>query len=203
MVTLIIYHANPHREETSFAGLPLIDQHAPFTWPTCNACHLPMQHLGKIATDLGYEQLFMCQNDPGVCSEWDADMGANCVIITPSSDSLMPLSPPDSGEALRQGNPYGTRLVTIDAENYSDAIRLWKKDNNTDSARLVLGQLYGEPEWLQNDETPTCNHCKKNMRFVAQLEAGPDYKTEMNFGGGCAYVFDCGCKNTAKFLWQC
>jgi hypothetical protein len=41
------------------------------------------------------------------------------------------------------------------------------------------------------------------MRFVAQLEQGPDSASEMNFGGGCAYVFDCGCgAHAAKMLWQ-
>ncbi|WP_261365043.1 hypothetical protein [Anatilimnocola floriformis] len=40
------------------------------------------------------------------------------------------------------------------------------------------------------------------MNFLAQLEEGPE--PAMNFGGGgCAYVFDCGCGNhSAKLLWQ-
>ena len=43
------------------------------------------------------------------------------------------------------------------------------------------------------------------MRFLAQLEEGPDWRTEMNFGGGgCGYVFDCTCRSgSAKLLWQC
>ena len=68
----------------------------------------------------------------------------------------------------------------------------------------MLGQLAGAPSWLQGDETPVCAACQNRMRFVAQLEEGPDHNTAMNFGGGCAYVFDCSCgAATGKMLWQC
>lgn len=31
----------------------------------------------------------------------------------------------------------------------------------------------------------------------------PDHETEINFGGGCAYLFECDCAGgTGKFLWQ-
>ena len=36
------------------------------------------------------------------------------------------------------------------------------------------------------------------MRFVAQLEEGPDHRTAMNFGGGVGYLFDCKEGKTAK-----
>ena len=41
------------------------------------------------------------------------------------------------------------------------------------------------------------------MRFVAQLEEGPDHITAMNSsGGGAAYLFDCKEGKTTKFLWK-
>jgi hypothetical protein len=69
---------------------------------------------------------------------------------------------------------------------------------------MVLGMVKGEPFWLQGDETPICNTCSQPMKLLAQLEVGPEYETEMNFGGGgCAYLFDCKECESAKFLWQC
>ena len=73
------------------------------------------------------------------------------------------------------------------------------RENWKGNKRDVLGQLYGEPSWIQGDETPECDCCNKPMRFVAQLEEGPDHRTAMNFGGGgVAYLFDCKQGKTAK-----
>lgn len=68
----------------------------------------------------------------------------------------------------------------------------------------VLGQLGGQPAWLQNDETPACPTCARQMRLVVQLEEGRDHATAMNFGGrGEAYAFACEPCAQAVFLWQC
>ncbi|HYF68581.1 MAG TPA: hypothetical protein VD884_10610 [Ohtaekwangia sp.] len=121
--------------------------------------------------------------------------GGNKVIIV-NNDKLEFVKPGDRKLSLRE-TEYGVKLVKVEATDYDSA-----RENWIGNRREVLGQLYGEPIWLQSDETPTCSCCGKSMRFVAQLEQGPDYKTQMNFGGGVAYLFDCIEGSTAKFLWQ-
>ncbi|CAM4226575.1 DUF1963 domain-containing protein [Comamonas aquatilis] len=162
-----------------------------------------MQFLGQIrsASD-ELLLLFMCQNDPGLCEEWDADGGGNQVIAVGTSE-LQLLQPPADGETLRQTR-HGASLLTVDAADYDQARSQWM-ESSAKPGREVLGQLGGEPSWLQNDETPQCDSCRQPMEFVAQLEQGPDWKTEMNFGGGgCAYIFRCSCAGgSAKLLWQC
>jgi len=67
----------------------------------------------------------------------------------------------------------------------------------------VLGQVGGQPAWLQNDETPVCSVCDQPMSFVAQLEEGHDHQTAANFGGGgCGYGYRCDTCRNAAFLWQ-
>jgi len=201
MITLLIKSDEFDLRETSFGGLPVKSGDQNFDWPVCKSCQLPMQYLGRIATDIGLEQIFMCQNNPGCCNEWDSESGANTVLITDSS-CLNCASAPTNGEVVRNCE-HGAKIVEIDAEDYDEARLKWKEESGL-GMRQVLGQVYGEPQWLQNDETPTCAGCGNKMRFVAQLEQGPNWETEMNFGGGgCAYLFDCRCNGSAKFLWQC
>jgi hypothetical protein len=201
MIKLIVNEDKVVVNGTSFGGRPVHEEGHNFDWPICKSCNLPMQFLGKIETDLGLEQIFMCQNNPGCCDEWEANSGGNSVLISNVKNPVFVVSPSE-GEVIRACE-HGAKVVEIEAENYDDARVQWTEQTGN-GMRQVLGQLFGEPLWLQNDETPECSVCGKAMRFVAQLEQGPDGKTEMNFGGGgCAYLFDCRCKNTAKFLWQC
>ncbi len=188
-------------DETSFGGLPVKVKGEDFIWPSCECCKGTMQFLGKISTDQGLQQVFMCQNDPGLCEEWDPNDGGNKVVIT-QADNLEEVPAPEGSETIR-GTVYGAATVDFDAPDYDVAMEKWPEENNV-SPRQVLGQLMGEPSWIQGEEVPDCDICKKPMRFVAQLEQGPDWETEMNFGGGgCAYLFDCQCSKSAKFLFQC
>ena len=143
--------------------------------------------------------VFMCGNDPGMCDEWDADAGGNAVIAV-ATDGLRLADVPAQGEAVRPR--YGAEIEAIAAKDYDAARSRWAEAHDG-RQREVLGQLGGVPSWLQGDETPACTACSKPMTLAAQLETGPDYATEMNFGGGCGYVFDCGCaEGKPKFLWQ-
>lgn len=147
--------------------------------------------------------LYMCQNDPGACNEWDPDSGANLVQVHDLPQTFSAMSPPaDSGPTLR-ASVNGAIVEAVSAADYDSARDRWPVEHGK-SPREVLGQLSGAPSWLQGDETPVCTACQSRMRFVAQLEEGPDHETAMNFGGGCAYVFDCACGSaTGKLLWQC
>jgi hypothetical protein len=199
MIKLLIYDTSKSEtlKETSFGGLPVKAINKTIEWPRCETCKAEMQYQGKIKTDIGIEMIFMCNNDPGMCDEWDANGGGNKVIIV-NEENLEFFKPIDTELSLRE-TVYGAKEIETVAVDYDSA-----RENWTGNRREVLGQLNGEPSWIQGDETPECDCCKKSMRFVAQLEEGPDYKTIMNFGGGgIAYLFDCKAGNTAKFLWQC
>lgn len=190
-------------QETNFGGAPVKGVGETFEWPTCQSCEGNMQYLGKVKADLGLEQIFMCQNDPGLCEEYAADYGGNRVVITRATE-LEAVAIPEEGIVVR-GIEHGCEVAEYDSNDYDEAREKWAEEKQV-AGRAVLGQLFGSPEWIQGDETPECDQCKKPMRFVAQLEEGygADVKADMNFGGGgCAYLFDCSCNLTAKFLWQC
>jgi hypothetical protein len=73
MTDLLIYSPLKTKKanffETNFGGLPVAKNAQEFDWPNCTHCQLPMQFLGKIASENRLYQIFMCQNDPGVCEE--------------------------------------------------------------------------------------------------------------------------------------
>ncbi len=187
---------NNRLEETGFGGLPVREIDKTVDWPECRTCKAEMQYQGKIKTDIGIELIFMCNNDPGMCDEWDAEGGGNKALIV-DGENLEFFKPADAELSVRD-TEYGVTLVETEDIDYDSARENWKGNK-----REVLGQLYGEPAWIQGDETPECDCCNKPMRFVAQLEEGPDHRTAMNFGGGgVAYLFDCTKGKTAKFLWQ-
>jgi len=189
-------------EKTMFGGQPSAPLNA-FEWPKCRSCGGNMQFLGQLQASAGQLLLlFMCQNDPGSCEEWDPDQGGNRVISV-SPTNLQLVSPPAGGDTLR-ATRYGAAMVQVSEQDYDEARTQWAAASGR-AATEVLGQLGGAPSWIQNDETPACNSCGEPMQFVAQLEQGPDWQTEMNFGGGgYAYVFRCACtQDSAKLLWQC
>ncbi|HZF88447.1 hypothetical protein [Streptomyces sp.] len=148
--------------------------------------------------------IFMCQNDPGLCDEWSPTAGGNRALLYPS-DALRPMAAPvpDGDEdVLRLGAVNAVTLVSSPAADYSEAREEWG-NRSGNSPRNVLGQLGGQPDWLQGDETPACATCTQPMILVAQLEEGPDHTTAMNFGGGTAFAFACGPCAQGAFLWQC
>jgi hypothetical protein len=189
--------------ETAFGGRPSAP-HGAIEWPVCLSCKGHMQFLGQLAQSESNELLllFMCQNEPGICDEWDAEAGGNKVLAV-SSGNLQLVSPPSSGEVVRPVR-YAARIVVRSEEDYESAREAWSAGNDV-SPREVLGKAGGEPTWIQGEEVPICSLCTDPMTFIAQLEQGPDWQTDMNFGGGgCAYVFRCSCGTASpKFLWQC
>ena len=198
MIKLLIN--TPSKEQlsnkTSFGGLPVkgVDQN--IEWPKCETCSSEMEYQGKIKTDIGLELIFMCQNDPGMCDEWDANEGGNKVLII--ADENLEYFNPETETNTTRNTEYSATTFEIEADNYDEA-----REKCEENPRDILGALYGEPDWIQNDETPNCDCCNEKMRFVAQLEEGPDHKTAMNFGGGVGYLFDCKKNKTGNFLWQC
>ena len=190
---------------TSIGGRPL----APINtnWPVCKICHHPMQFLAQLQLASVPEVqshsdqvllLFQCQNQPGLCDEWEPNSGGNAAVLVASNDRL-PLQVPAgetllSAESKVQYVPYAAvNGGTTPDDRYCEEIDAWKSQ--------VLGKLGGEPLWIQSNETPTCT-CGSEMTFVAQLEERGG--GGINFGGGAGYAFVCRtCRNQARFLWQC
>ena len=69
-------------------------------------------------------------------------------------------------------------------------------------------KLGGIPDWLQNDETPKCPHCRHTMEFIAQIDSidytgFPNPKAEYMLGDvGMIYVFFCKKCGTSTSVFQ-
>jgi hypothetical protein len=188
VTTLMIYAGSSEEDSPGLrtGGLPLVPEG--FTWPVCRSCTGSMQFVAQLDAGLA---IFLCQNEPGLCDEWEADSGANLAVVLPPGGR--PAVPPPTG-VTRLGAVAAARLVEVPGA-YDEARSAWPG-----GGRAVLGQLGGAPGWLQDDDTPDC--CGAPMTFRAQLEVGPDYATEINFGGGCGYAFTCARCAKAAFLFQ-
>lgn len=177
-----------------------------FEWPRCRECEGPMQFLAQVSLtdiepgDIGLFSAFMCQNDPGLCDEWDPRAGGNRAYVFLADTTATPVPPGDGVTLLDETSAIG--FQQIDVEDYLGASEQWCERSGR-PALEVLGQVGGRPAWLQNDETPECDSCTQPMTFVVQLEEGHDHRTSMNFGGGgCGYGFHCRACAAAVFLWQ-
>jgi hypothetical protein len=150
--------------------------------------------------NMGLLSVLMCQNDPGLCDEWDPSAGGNRAFVFTPDATHIPI-PPGDGIALLD-EACAVEFEEVDTEDYLDAPERWHQRSSR-PAQEVLGQVGGRPAWLQNDETPACSSCAQPMTFVVQLEEGHDHRTSMNFGGGgCGYGFCCRACASAAFLWQ-
>jgi hypothetical protein len=155
----------------------------------------------EAAAGRGVLSIFMCQNDPGLCGDWDPASGGNRALLFPRG-GLAPTPVPAEGNTLLP-EACGIDYVMIDADTYEEARGHWSEKSGR-PLREVLGQLGGAPSWLQAEETPSCPSCAQPMGFVAQFEEGHDHSTAANFGGGgCGYAFACEPCGQGAFLWQC
>lgn len=126
--------------------------------------------------------------------------GGNQAFLFPAEGLRAAVVPP--GPATTLGEVSAVRYVTVQA-GYGEARLSWAEREHRPQLD-VLGQLGGEPSWVQGDETPSCPVCARLMSFTVQLEEGHDHRTAANFGGlGCGYGFTCRECGTAAFLWQC
>ncbi|MDB4873127.1 MAG: hypothetical protein JWL97_4131 [Gemmatimonadales bacterium] len=202
MTTLMTYvePIDVHAPVTRVGGVPLVP--AGFSWPDCAECDGPMQFLAQLfLDDLAPKaaaaggavlSIFMCQNDPGLCGEWDPQSGGNRALLF-SRDGLTAALVPAEGKTLF---PESWKIGYVTVNEPADLAVL--------GGDPVLGQLGGNPVWLQDDETPTCPSCAAPMGFVAQLEEGHGGNESMNFGGGgIGYAFACEPCAQGLFLFQC
>ncbi len=201
--TLLIHDGStaPYAPVTRMGGLPLAP--AGTAWPVCATCSGHLQFIAQLVLEeeRGTVAVFMCANDPGLCEEWSATAGGNRAFLFPAG-GLIPLSRPNGEAVLELGAVRGVERVEMPGQDYWDAAPTWAARAGRSTGE-VLGQLGGNPDWLQNDETPDCPGCEQPMAFTAQLEEGPESRTAPNFGSGSAYVFTCEPCRRAAFGWQC
>ncbi|WP_211241170.1 hypothetical protein [Pseudonocardia spinosispora] len=190
---------SPDAEVTRTGGVPLVP--ANFHWPTCATCRRPMQFLAQlIRDDYPALSIFMCGNDPGMCDEWEPDGGGNRALLF-TGDALRPAHVPADGVPLLD-EVSGVRWEMADEQDYDAARAQWEAAGG--AVNDILGQVGGEPSWIQGDETPTCPGCERSMEFLVQWETGHDPQTAINFGdAGCGYAFACRACGEARFLTQC
>jgi hypothetical protein len=150
-----------------------------------------------VAGGHGVLAVFQCENDED-CGTWDSVGGANLAVIFREKD-LVAAAPPE-GNSVRP-EVEAVKFVSVNENDYEEARVAWSRQEGQ-TPRWVLGQLGGDPSWLQGDETPACPDCEISMDFILQMEEGHDYSTSANFGGGSAYVFACSSCDEAAFLWQ-
>jgi hypothetical protein len=108
-----------------------------FRWPRCRQCGGALQFLAQLALpDIGITSLaprdqflllFQCQNEPGMCDEWDPNAGGNaaCLVTVAAARPVTPAA-----------DPVAVAVEATDAP---------------------LGFVGGDPEWIQGDETPMCS----------------------------------------------
>lgn len=146
---------------------------------------VPLDELGQAGKLL---LTFQCQNDPGMCDEWDPASGGNAALVTKAEDGRVTESPGLTAEQLREFKE--DRTVIAPAIKLELAL----------SGKNEVGAVGGAPEWIQADETPVCK-CGERMRLAVQLDENAH--EQLNFGGGGrAYAFICEACMAAKFLWQ-
>ena len=129
--------------------------------------------------------LFLCQNQPGMCDDWDANSGGNCAMLLAEGSDTQ--DAPASGNTMLSSESYVTLVP------YDSTIAVETDDDGyvsvVDEDDAVLGKVGGNPLWLQADETPNCE-CGRKMQFLALLEDRGG--GGINFGGGgVGYAFLC------------
>ncbi len=160
--------------------------------PNCKVCHEAMSLICTIDDPNIINKpilIFQCCNDPGMCEDWAADEGGNCVL---THDTLSTENSPN--EMLIESIHIDIAEEDLDNEDYGYF------DIICDDERFehVLGKVHGNPAWLQGEETPDC--CSKPMNFILQFSECADINLG---GGGIGYLFSCDDCEKNKFLWQC
>lgn len=176
-------------------------------WPRCAVCGAPMCHMMQLDSgpwlDLnGYQRMsvFICHATGGRCEDWDANKGANQVLLHAAKDENLYDGPPTVRVYRR------TRLV---AGEVTDELALMRRVKAGElSMKDALQQLRhdklgGGAVWLQGDSTPQSRAGEGPMRLLVQFTT--DVVAFDITPGGMGYVFidphDPGA-SAARFLWQ-
>lgn len=125
------------------------------------------------------------------CSIGDPDVGTSAVLLLGESDLGSTAAPAGMEVRAAEVLQWGKAKFDLDPE---------KEEIDPESQSVGGTKLGGHPTWVQETVRPTCNECKKPMRFVGQLDGGD---TGMGFGDiGMGYVFACEDEHGGKFVTQ-
>ncbi len=170
---------------TRLGGRPLAPPR--FEWPHCKSCSHPLQFLAQVRlrdVDAAWPDrlllLFACATPDTYCEVGRADSDGNHVACVETLGSS-PLSPP-APQSLRRIE--GVSLVPFESD-YEAA-----REEMGTATRFVYGQV-GEPATSVSGFVPDCGSCQEPMRFVAQLEEGPDAETQFPFNGTTGFAYVC------------
>lgn len=204
---------------TRVGGRPLMP--AGSRWPECRGCSMPMQFLAQIRLrdagdpDIGDGLLLIWHCDElGIdCAPYEPEMGANLALVCELGSDMEVLAVPDAGSHVldRIDGVERVRLdrpLPLDPDDDTDfADDLDDDEEPYNEIRVaergeIIGLLARRPDWIQDEQIPSCAACRRPMRPVVQLEAHAG--GGINFGDvGCGYAFVCtGCRAGA-FLMQC
>jgi hypothetical protein len=213
-------------------------------WPTRRQCGRAMdflfqldlrepQHLSR-----GYRMAyaFMCRGYTdelnGIqCQTWVSEKGANRIELVERPDAIVAACPP----AARCWPEFELQFFEADRRPKARPIPLLRirkaamKRTRGDEPIVAsisdkqyaranpppeMVRLGGTPNWVQDDETPSCPRCGGPMRFVAQVGAMVEKQpferavesVSLPFGSeGEAYIFLCErecAPNSTYFMWQ-
>ncbi|MDC3958181.1 WGR domain-containing protein [Polyangium jinanense] len=190
-------------EDDMFGGIPAGVTRE--SWPICAGCNHPMPHVMTLhahperlpLTKHAAITLFVCDNESsgGTCLTSETDKGCNAALLLTAAElERAPLSTPPSGKkGAEPSKTMRARKLTYREVFEADP----EKNENVDDIE-VADKVGGYPGWYQFENTPKCDKCRKEMRFVAQLQE------EHMTGGGSSegYLFCCLDEHQAKFFWQ-
>jgi len=221
LIVLVAEPVDSQPPHMALGGLPVWPEDKSFSWPLCRCCHRPLRFEARVldpnapAGMTRYLLLFMCTDE--LCPTWEWDGGANAVLVVNETDRLALVEAPDQMAIRRSvcrvwsknmgAGPFGIPGHAANLQSPYNALReqvskIKPGEPHLDLGGTLIGSLGGQPEFLQDEEYPSCPNCGKAMSFAAHLEGKSPTREKMNLGGGCGYLFSCPCSPAAAFLWQ-
>ncbi len=116
-----------------------------------------------------------------LCDRGRPGSGNNHAMVV-SARGASPLEPPPAA-AHAVGPCYGVRIETTSGDSDDARARITDPE-------FVLGRVGGEADPVSR-YVPVCATCGEPMRFVVQLEQGPDIDTAFQFNGATAFAYAC------------
>ncbi len=205
--------ANIRTLVTKFGGAPvwLSDPQ----WPLSRSTGQPMRFICQIALpkdmQFGGQQMayvFMTDPEPGeeyVESTWEPEGGENAVVLQPAPfEPIVDTTDLTFGPTLQglvtNKPPLIDRIIGMKRGPSWQDVEFAVTDTDAPNDPDALGsRLFGEPDWLQIDGTPTGG----KWQMLIQIDSAQS-EFRINFGdAGMGYAFIHTDGRAARFLWQC
>ena len=203
-----------------FGGVPMVSQE--FPWPRCGHCQERMSLFLELSSrelpsgagkpfGEGILQVFYCLNSQADC-EWQGE-----AFLPFSVATKVRVFPLQGGRRSDENGPRDFPVRGICG--WEEAIDFPHFEESTESGEeldddvmeelaeegfpLVGDKLLGWPAWVQGVEYATCPTCRKEMRFLFQIDS-EDHLPYMFGDAGCAHIFQCPLHPEQMTLgWAC